>query len=368
MATVNLQLPPVQHGYSIRIEPGLLDRLGDLVREVAPQRQAALIVDEAVEIDIGKPVARSLQDAGFETTVAVMTPTEKKKTLGTVRSLYEVLLGNRLERSSPVIALGGGITGDTAGFVAATYLRGVPFIQCPTTLLAMVDASTGGKTGVNTTHGKNLIGSFHQPRLVVCDTNTLSSLPERELRSGLAECIKHGVIRDPQLFTWISENVEKIHKLDPETLVELVARNVRIKAAVVEEDERETGVRAHLNFGHTFAHAIEAGSAYGKIKHGEAVALGMIAATRMAIAMNLCHPSLEHQLIDLIAAVGLPTWHDDLPITAILMKVMAMDKKVADRRLRFVLPTRLGEVIITDQPTPEQVAAAWETLRSDPRA
>ncbi|WP_428388373.1 3-dehydroquinate synthase [Mucisphaera sp.] len=366
MNTVDLQLPPVQHSYQIHIAPGLLQSLGDHVRAVAPHRQAALIVDEAIETDIGRPAAQSLQAAGFETTVAVMTPTEKKKTLGTVRSLYEVLLQNRLERRSPVIALGGGITGDTAGFVAASYLRGVPFIQCPTTLLAMVDASVGGKTGVNTTHGKNLIGAFHQPQLVLCDTDTLSSLPPRELRAGLAECVKHAVIRDPQLFTWISENADRILNLDPDALVELITRNVRIKAAVVEEDEKESGVRAHLNFGHTFAHAIEAASAYGRIKHGEAVSLGMVAATRMAIAIKLCHPSLESQLVALLDKLELPTWNDDLPVTAMLMKVMAMDKKVADRQIRFILPTQIGQVVINADPTPEQVAAAWETLREAP--
>ncbi|QDU72501.1 3-dehydroquinate synthase [Mucisphaera calidilacus] len=368
MATVDLQLPPTAHGYDIRIEPGLLDSLGEMVREVAPHHKAALIVDEAIEVDVGKPAAKSLQNEGFETTVAVMTPTEKKKTLGTVRSLYEVLLEARIERRSPVIALGGGITGDTAGFVAASYLRGVPFIQCPTTLLAMVDASVGGKTGVNTTHGKNLIGAFHQPHRVIIDVSTLESLPERELRCGLAECVKHGVIRDPGLFTWIGEHADRILQLDHGTLVELVERNVRIKAAVVEEDEKESGVRAHLNFGHTFAHAIEAASAYGRIKHGEAVALGMVAATRMAIAMKICHPSLEHQVVDLLEALGLPTWEDDLPVTALLMKVMAIDKKVADSRIRFVLPTKLGEVIITSDPTPELVAEAWDSLRVDPRA
>lgn len=363
MAKVDLHIPPTPRDYDILIEPGLLSNLGQLVREVAPHHKAAIIIDEAIETDIGKPAARSLQEAGFETTVAVMTPSEKKKTLGTVRSLYEVLLEARLERRSPVIALGGGITGDTAGFVAASYLRGVPFIQCPTTLLAMVDASVGGKTGVNTTHGKNLIGAFHQPQRVIIDVATLESLPERELRCGLAECVKHGVIRDPSLFTWIGEHADKILALDHDTLVQLVEKNVRIKAAVVEEDEKESGVRAHLNFGHTFAHAIEAGMTYGRIKHGEAVSLGMVAATRLAITMGICHPSLEGQLIGLLDRLGMPSWEDDLPLTGILMKVMAMDKKVADSRIRFVLPTRLGEVIISSDPTPELVAQAWDSLR-----
>ena len=196
---------------------------------------------------------------------------EASKNLDSVRALYDVLLERRLERGSPVIALGGGVTGDMVGFVAATYLRGVPFVQCPTTLLAMVDSSVGGKVGVNVPQGKNLIGAFHQPVAVIADTLALRTLPARELRCGLAECIKHAVIRDPKLFAWTRANMPSLLALDADALAELVARNVAIKAAVVTEDEKETGVRAHLNFGHTFAHAIEAVTGYGVILHGEAV-------------------------------------------------------------------------------------------------
>ena len=278
MPTVTLELP--HHAYDVLIDAGLLKSLGKLVREINRGAKAALIIDKNIEKSHGRVAARSLSAADFDCVVGVMPPGEDYKTLGTVRGLYEVLLDAKLERQSPVVALGGGITGDTVGFVAATYLRGVPFVQVPTTLLAMVDASVGGKVGVNMPQGKNLIGAFHQPTRVVIDPDVLMTLPERELRCGMAECIKHGVIRDPELLDWTIAHAKAIANLDSATMVELVARNVAIKAGVVIRDEKEAGERAHLNFGHTFAHAIEAAGRYGEafdIHHGEAVALGMVA-------------------------------------------------------------------------------------------
>ena len=367
MARVELALPG--HSYDILVEPGLTDRLGELVRAAVPSvkdgGRAALITDEGVEPHHARRVAKAMQEQGLDTTVAVMPVSEKKKTLGTVATLYSVLLDAKLERGHPVVTLGGGICGDVGGFVAATYLRGVPFVQCPTSLLAMVDASVGGKTGVNMTHGKNLIGSFWQPDLVVADVRVLETLPPRELRCGLAECVKHGVIRDPALFDWIGCQAQDILKLDLPTLVELVRWNVQIKANVVIADERERGERAHLNLGHTFAHAIEATAQFGaQHKHGEAVAIGMVAAATLANDLGMCDASVIDRIVAALKAVELPTSGKDLAPTPLLMKVMAHDKKVQAGKLRFILPTRIGEVVIRDDVPAEKVAAAWDAVRA----
>jgi len=363
MPIVELTLP--HHRYDIIIEPGSARRLGELVREAIPTADKALLVtDEGVEPHHARPVAKAMEAGGIETIIAVIPVSEKKKTLGTVRTLYEIMLENHLERGHAVVTLGGGICGDVAGYAAATYLRGIPFVQCPTTLLAMVDASVGGKTGVNVPQGKNLIGAFHQPSRVVIDTDVLSTLPERELRCGLGECLKHGVIRDASLFDWITQNAEKIMALDSPTLVELVQRNVQIKANVVMADEKERGERAHLNLGHTFAHAIEATSQFGTTyKHGEAVSLGMVAAAEFAVARKLCDASVRHRIIAGCDAVGLPTSAKHLATNAILLKAMALDKKVRAGRLRLVLPTAMGHVTIIDDATADEVAAAWDAIR-----
>lgn len=360
MPDVDLTLP--HHRYLIRIQPGLLAELGEQARQAAPHARAALMVDENIEKSHGRVAARALEHAGYQTIVAVMPTGEENKTLGTVRGLYEVLVNARLERKSPVIALGGGITGDTAGFVAATYLRGVPFIQCPTTLLAMVDASVGGKVGVNIPQGKNLIGSFYQPQMVVIDTDTLRTLPDRELRCGLAECVKHGMIKDLQLFQWLNTNLQPIKRLDSDTLVKLVEWNVRIKADVVMADEKEQGERAFLNFGHTFAHAIEAATDYGDIHHGEAVALGMVAATYLAGELKLCSQQVLQQLTQLLQAVGLPTREPKLPPADRLMTFMQSDKKVANQRLRLVLPTKIGQVTLRDDVPDHLIHQAWQFI------
>ena len=363
MAAVEVELP--HHRYEVTIEPGCLGRLGELVREAVPTASRALLVtDEGVEPHHARPVAKALEAGGVESVVAVIPVGEKKKSLGTVRTLYELMLEHRLERGHAVVALGGGIVGDVAGFAAATYLRGVGLVQCPTSLLAMVDASVGGKTGVNVPQGKNLIGAFHQPARVVIDPAVLGTLPERELRCGLAECLKHGVIRDAGRFDWLVEHAEAILAREPGALVELVSWNVGIKAAVVAADEREAGERAHLNFGHTFAHAIEATGRYGTaVKHGEAVALGMVAAASFAVKRKLCGASVLERIVAGCTAVGLPTQLARLAPNAMLLKAMALDKKVRDGKLRLVLPTRMGAVTIVDDAEPAEVAEAWDAIR-----
>ncbi|MEM7576600.1 MAG: 3-dehydroquinate synthase [Planctomycetota bacterium] len=364
----NVQVSLPGHTYDLVVEAGALSRLGERVRAAVPSvrdgGRAALITDEGVEPYHGRAVASAMQAQGLDTTVHVIPVSEKKKTLGTVQSLYTLLLESRHERGHPVVSLGGGICGDVTGFVAATYLRGVPFVQCPTTLLAMVDASVGGKTGVNMPQGKNLIGSFWQPDLVVADVDVLSTLPERELKCGLAECLKHGVIRDATLFDWIVQHADRIAELDRPTLIELVERNVRIKADVVMADEREAGERAHLNFGHTFAHAIEATTQFGgKYKHGEAVSLGMVAAATLAAAVGLCDASVPKRIADAVERVGLPN-RGTLAPTALLLKAMGHDKKVQSGKIRLVLPTSIGAVTIRDDLGAEQIGTAWDAIRA----
>jgi 3-dehydroquinate synthase len=359
----NVSVTLAQHQYDVVIECAALDRLGELVRAVAPHRRCALLCDESVMRIHGQRAAASLRRAGYDVVAGAMPSGEQHKNLDSVRRFYDLLLDHRLERASPVIALGGGVTGDTVGFVAATYLRGVPFIQVPTSLLAMVDASVGGKVGVDTPQGKNLIGAFHQPSLVVVDPLALQTLPPRQLRCGLAECVKHGMIRDPDLFDFIAWKLPGILAIDPAVMTDLLARNVRIKAAVVMRDEKETGERAHLNFGHTFAHAVESVTGYEHVQHGEAVALGMVAATGLATALGLCDPLAHAKLTHLLSAVGLPV-QAALPETERLMEAMKSDKKVKDDRIRFILPTRIGQVVIRDDVPTHRVIEAWNRIRA----
>ena len=363
MKRVQVTLP--DRSYDVRIGPGLLPSVGELVRAVAPHERAALIADRNVADRYVPAVAGSLRSAGYELLSATLAPGEEQKNLDTVRHLYHRLLDARLDRRSPLIALGGGVVGDTAGFVAATYLRGVPFIQCPTTLLAMVDASVGGKVGVNTSHGKNLIGAFYQPSLVVADTETLETLPLRELQCGLAECVKQAIVRDADLFDWLEAHLEGILALDSETLVELVQRNVQIKSEVVTADEREAGLRAHLNFGHTFAHAIESTQSYDSrdgYRHGEAVALGMVAATRLAVTRGLCPETVLERLLTLSIRIGLPTSAQKLSSIDRLVDAMQMDKKLESGQLRLVLPQCIGEASIVSDTPQADLARCWESL------
>ncbi len=361
MATVELVLP--HHQYSIDIEPGLLAQLGPKVRDAAPHGRAALLADETVFGLHGSKAVQSLEHAGYDVLVLPIPGGERHKHLDTVRGLYDRLVEARMERKSPIIALGGGVVGDMVGFVASSYLRGVPFVQCPTTLLAMVDASVGGKVGVNLPQGKNLIGAFYQPQLVLIDTRTLETLPQRELRCGLAECVKHGVIRDAERFAWLETNLARVQKLEHDALVELVRWNVQIKADVVMADEKEAGERAHLNFGHTFAHAIEAISGYGHYEHGEAVSLGMIAATQLAVAQKRCDQQLLTRLKALLDQIGLPTAAADLPPVEALMDAMLLDKKVKDGKLRLVLPDKLGGVSVVSDVSADAVISAWQSVR-----
>ena len=340
---VNEQVVPVDVSsspYGVRIAAGLIDRVGAAIRPLTKSRRVGLVTDDHVGPLYADRVSRSLADAGFEVVHVMLKSGEANKTLPGLMPVYDTLLGQRIERTTPVLALGGGVVGDMTGFAAATLLRGVPFIQIPTTLLAMVDASVGGKTGVDHAAGKNLIGAFHQPLTVLIDPQVLTTLPPRELRSGLAECIKHEIIRDPLGFTEMEKDLDAVQALDPSRIAELIAHNVRIKANVVMNDPYENGERAHLNFGHTFGHAIESISRFD-YSHGESVALGIVAACRTAVAMKLLAEAAADRIIRLIGRAGLPTGGMALDANAVY-DAMYADKKVKAGRLRVVLPDRIG--------------------------
>ena len=347
--------------YRITVAPGVLREAGRLAREVSPAKKAAVITDSRVGPLHAPALRESLSAAGFEVIEATLPAGEGHKTLSDLLPVYDRLLSARVDRGTLVFALGGGVVGDMAGFVAATLLRGVPFVQVPTSLLAMVDASVGGKTGVNHAVGKNLIGAFHQPAAVLIDPEVLRTLPDRELRGGLAECVKHDLIRDAEGFTRLERDIGRALSLDVPYLSELVAHNVAIKARVVEADPFEKGERAHLNFGHTFGHAIESVSRY-EYSHGESVALGMAAAAHLSVALGLIDEAARRRILAAIAKAGLPTSGLTLD-TAAVVDAMAFDKKVKSGKLRFVLLDRIGHAVVRDDVPVDQVREAIESLR-----
>lgn len=305
-----------------------------------------MISDQNVARRYGKTVLDSLKSEGFDPLLITVAPGETAKSLENAQRCYDQLAAHRIERKSFVIALGGGVVGDLAGFVAATYLRGVGFIQVPTTLLAQVDSSVGGKVGVNLKAGKNLVGAFYQPSLVLCDLDTLATLPEREFRAGLAEVIKYGIIYDAKLFNQIERNLEELLALSPEILSSTIARCCAIKAEVVSQDETESGLRAILNFGHTVGHAIEAISGYGKYLHGEAISIGQVAAARLSVQTRGLSEAEAIRIENLFKAAKLPT---KITLNEIkrkrLLNAMQLDKKVSSGEIRFVLAERIGQVV-----------------------
>ncbi len=348
--------------YSVTIQPGLLSKAGALLSALTRSRKVGVVTDTSVAPLHLPALEQSLAQAGFQAVVATLPAGEQHKTLASISRIYDVILAAGVERSTPLISLGGGVICDMTGFAAATILRGVPFIQIPTTLLSMVDASVGGKTGIDHTVGKNLIGAFHQPLAVLIDPAVLTTLPASELRGGLAECIKHEIIRDADGFVRLEQNISRALALDIDFLSTLVAHNVAIKARVVEADPFEKGERAHLNFGHTFGHAIETVSNY-HYSHGQSVALGMVAASHLAVSLGLLDADSHRRITALIQLAGLPTSGLTLD-TAQILDLMAFDKKVKSGRIRFVLPDRIGHVIIRDDIPLDLVRKAVEALRS----
>jgi 3-dehydroquinate synthase len=351
--------PPTR--YDVVVEPGALSRLGMLVTAAAPAARYAVLADERVARLYGDVVCTALARAGARADLVPFAAGEARKTVATWAELCDALVRLGVGRDGCIIALGGGVTGDVAGFVAATYLRGIDFVQVPTTLLAMVDASVGGKTGVDTPAGKNLVGAFHQPRLVVADPDVLASLPEAELRAGLVEAVKHGVIADAAYLERTVRDAAAILRRDAAVLGALVARSVEIKAEVVAEDPREAGRRATLNFGHTIGHALEALSGY-ELSHGYAVAAGMVAEATIGEAVGVTAPGTASAIREALGALGVPTaWPEWAAPDAVLAR-SRHDKKVRAGQVRYSLVARVGEAARTadgawTHPVPDTVAA-----------
>jgi len=340
-----VNVPLGERSYPIRIGKGLLARLGPECRKLHLDRRCAIISDSRVARQYGPQAVKSLRAAGFDPVLIRFPAGEQQKNLRNVQACYDHLAKHRLERKSFVVALGGGVVGDLAGFVAATYLRGIPFVQVPTTLLAQVDSSVGGKVGVNLPAGKNLVGAFHQPRLVLCDLDTLESLPPREYRAGVAEIIKYGIIRDANLFRSLESRMPRLLKGDTAILSLVIGRSCEIKAAVVGKDETEGGLRAILNFGHTIGHAIEAVSQYGRFLHGEAISIGQVAAARLSAELLGLPPVQALRITDLFRAAGLPVTLSVTPLVQRrLLQAMKLDKKVRGGVIQFVLARRIGSV------------------------
>ena len=355
MQTLSLALG--ERSYPIHVGAGLLRR-ADLVVPFLARKSVAIVTNSTVAPLFMEPFAGALAREGVEVVRIVLPDGEEHKDWRTLNAVFDALLKNGCGRDTTLIALGGGVIGDLAGFAAATYQRGVQYVQAPTTLLAQVDSSVGGKTAINHPLGKNMIGAFHQPRLVLADTDTLKTLPERELRSGLAEVIKHGLIRDAAFFGWLEANVERLLSREAQALEHAVLRSIAIKAEIVARDERESGLRKVLNFGHTFGHAIETGLGYGVWLHGEAVAAGMVMAADLSRQLGYLTEADTGRIRSLLQRAGLPTAAKGLA-PARIQQLMSVDKKVKDGRIHFVLLERLGAATLRDDIPP---AAIGHTL------
>lgn len=358
MKTLNVELG--ERSYPIHIGRGLL-RSPELLKPCIPGSRVAVVTNVTVGplyldtllqgLAAWKPVTVSLPDG------------EAHKTLGVLDHIFTALLENRCDRKTTLIALGGGVVGDMTGFAAASYQRGIPFIQIPTTLLAQVDSSVGGKTGVNHALGKNMIGAFHQPQCVIIDTDTLDTLPDKELSAGLAEVIKYGLIGDPEFFAWLEQNMDKLLARDPQALAYAIERSCADKAAVVAADEREAGSRALLNLGHTFGHAIETGAGYGAWLHGEAIAAGMCMAADLSRRLGWLSPQEVQRIEKLIQRARLPTRAPRTLSGARLRELMSVDKKVEAGQLRLILPKGLGQSVITADVPSALLAETLEQCR-----
>src|SRR5882672_8424912 len=347
-----IKVPLGVRSYTISIGSNLLSRLGHECKRLYLGQRCAVITDRNVAPRYGQAAVENLEAAGFEPTLITVPAGETAKSLKVAATCYDQLADHRLERKSFVVALGGGVVGDLAGFVAATFLRGIDFVQVPTTLLAQVDSSVGGKVGVNLKAGKNLVGAFHQPRFVLCDLDTLETLPAREYRSGLAEVIKYGIINDAELFKRLEQVMPKLVQREPDALSSVVARCCQIKSGVVGQDETESGLRAILNFGHTIGHALEAISGYDHFLHGEAIAIGQVLAAKLsAELLGLPQRDVERIAV-LFEKAGLPTHIKLNPAQREkLFEAMRHDKKVSEGIVKFVLVNKIGQVSF-GQPVP----------------
>lgn len=359
-----------ERSYDIHIGRGLLQEAGELIANIAPKARCVIVSDENVLKVHGQALGASLTQAGIKFSTLAVPAGEKSKSIEMLNSIVEGLLEAKMERGDLVIAFGGGVVGDLAGFAAAITRRGMDFIQIPTSLLAQVDSSVGGKTGINSPHGKNLIGAFHQPLMVIADTDVLKTLSEREFRAGYAEIAKYGLINRPDFFDWLEKNRKGIFSIGA-PLIEAVAISCQCKADVVKEDEKESGVRALLNLGHTFGHALETATQYdsSRLVHGEGVSIGMVLAHKFSNRLNLCDMETVERVERHLKACGLPTHPNDipgeLPPAEKLLEFIGQDKKVTRGKLNFILTKGLGQSYIAkDVPASEVLSFLKETLES----
>jgi 3-dehydroquinate synthase len=352
---ITLDVALAGRAYPIHIGAGTLGSIGGIVSPIS--RRAVVVSNAVVAAHWLAPVRSSLAAAGVASESLLIPDGEAHKDWATLQDMLTRLIESRAERSTALIALGGGVVGDLTGFAAAIYQRGMPFVQVPTTLLAQVDSSVGGKTGINHALGKNMIGAFHQPRAVLIDTDCLGTLPDRELSAGLAEVIKYGAIRDPSFFSWLETNMGALLAREPDALLHAIHESCRIKAEIVVADERESGERALLNFGHTFGHAIETAQGYGTWLHGDAVAAGMVLAAKLSERACGLAPDDRARLEALIASARLPVAPPSLPVPR-WRELIARDKKVAGGTVRFILLSSLGRAIVTSDVGDADIEAA----------
>jgi 3-dehydroquinate synthase len=359
MAGVAEQIVPVALGersYDIVLQHGLLATVGDRLSALTTSAKIGVVTDRHVAGRYLQGILRSLRKAGYDPTPIILPPGERTKTLGTITKVLDVLALHKFERRSLLLALGGGVIGDVTGFVAAIYQRGIPFVQVPTTLVAQVDSSVGGKTGVDHRLGKNLIGAFYQPRAVLIDPLTLRTLPRREWIAGLAEVIKYGIIADEEFFAFLEREIPALLKLDEAPVIHVIKRSCEIKAQVVTADERETDRRRILNYGHTIGHALESLAGYRGLIHGEAVGIGLVQEADLACHMGLCGRDVVERIGSLVHRTGLTEQVSQVSFTS-LWGAMQHDKKVVGGRVIGVWPVRIGEVVI--RPIEQQVCAEW---------
>jgi 3-dehydroquinate synthase len=349
-----LQVGLGDRSYPIIIENGCLQRVGEDLQSRNIAKRYGVVADDLVASLYGNQVMAGLKAAGIKAELFVFPHGEASKTLQTIGDLAGGLARLGFDRKDALIGLGGGVTGDITGFLASSYMRGIPFVQLPTTLLAQVDSSVGGKTGVDIPEGKNLVGSFYQPKVVYIDISVLNTLPREEMLGGLAEVIKYGVIRDENFFHFLHDNHQAILKLDPEVIKKTVYICCKIKAEVVSEDEREGGIRRILNYGHTIGHAVEAASDYTLI-HGLAVSIGMVAAARLAVLNGLLHKNDCNRIVDILQLYNMPIEVPKALDRSRIKEYLLTDKKTVGGKVFYVLPTEIGKTVITDQVTEKQV-------------
>jgi 3-dehydroquinate synthase len=359
MAAVAEQIVPVTLGersYDIVLRPGLLATVGDKLRAITASSKIGVVTDRHVASRYLQGTLSSLRKAGYDPTPIILPPGERTKTLGTIAKILDALAKHKFERQSLLLALGGGVIGDLTGFAAAIYQRGIQFIQVPTTLVAQVDSSVGGKTGVDHRLGKNLIGAFYQPRAVLIDPLTLRTLPRREWIAGLAEVIKYGIIADEEFFAFLEQEIPALLNLEEEPVIHVIKRSCEIKAQVIAADERESDRRRILNYGHTIGHALESVAGYRGLIHGEAVGIGLVQEADLACHMGLCGREVVERIRSLVQRAGLSDQVSPISFTS-LWSAMQHDKKVVEGRVMGVWPVRIGEVVI--RPIEQQVCAEW---------